>query len=162
MNIRYGRRRLAAVPLWGWLVASSCAAALGFALHLLSLELFSNWSADQIANSTVLKPPYPLHVVLIGGLTSMGYGVALVALYALLLYAAPRATASTRIMLTAALALAIKGTLLRAAIMNLAIGLPMKTVVLNEILVPWGTWLAMTALAGCVIELISEVTRLSE
>jgi hypothetical protein len=142
MNIRYGRRRLAAVPLWGWLVASGCAAALGF--------------------STVLKPPYPLHVVLIGGLTSIEYGVALVALYALLLYAAPRATASTRIVLTAALGLAIKGTLLRSAIMNLAIGLPMKTVVLNEILVPWGTWLAMTALAGCVIELISEVTRLSE
>jgi len=162
MNIRYGRRRLAAVPLWGWMVASSCAAALGFALHLLSLELFSNWSADQIANSTVLRPPYPLHVVLIGGLTSMEYGIALVALYALLLYAAPRARASTRIVLTAALGLAIKGTLLRAAIMNLAIGLPVKTVVLNEILVPWGTWLAMTALAGCVIELISEVTRLSE
>jgi hypothetical protein len=107
------------------LVPTLAASAVAFGLHRVLADLVPGWMAGRMEGVQVRQPPYGPEVAVPAMLTCVEYGAALLAAYALLRRATPRASVFVRALLLAVLCLALQGAVLRMPVMQLVIGNPL-------------------------------------
>lgn len=130
-------------------IAAVLGAGIGFVIHVFSVEVVERHVAAIMAGRNV-APSWDVRIP--AALSSIEQGLALALIYLLLRRRFPGLGTLRRALLTAALALALAGNLIRQPLMNLLIGNPLEVVAVQDG-VTWLIWLVMSLVVAACLDL---------
>lgn len=132
------------------IAAAVASAAIGFVIHVFSVEVVEHYVASVMAGRQV-APSWDVRVP--AALSSIEQGLALVTLYLLVRSRLPSLGTLARGLLVAVIALALGGNLVRQPLMNLLIGNPLEVVAVQGGMT-WLIWGVMGIIAASVLDFL--------